>query len=85
MSAEYSPENSPSDSDLDSTPPGGLRLDTFARIRAEQGRLYRSSRKGAGPEPSPRDAYRLSMILNSMSRNLELAELEQRIEALEKG
>lgn len=52
------------------------RLDTHRRIRAELGKLYRSARRAAGPNPDAQTAIRLAAILGMMSRSVDDAEKE---------
>ena len=56
------------------------RLDTPAGVRVELARLYTEARRnqiGSG------DAYRLSLILGQLSKVMEVADLADRLEALE--
>ncbi len=59
------------------------RLDTAAGVRRELGRLYRVARRNAGGKVTAQDAARLSMILQNITRSLEVEELERRLRAVE--
>ena len=58
------------------------RLDTVTRVRREPARLYREARAG---RLDVGDASRLAHILQILGRMIEGAELEARVEALERA
>ncbi len=61
--------------------PGPGRLDTVTRVRRELARLYREARAGS---LDVGDASKLAHILQILGRMIEGAELEARVEALER-
>jgi len=61
------------------------KLDTIEAVRNEMARLYRSARKASGPEPDAATASKLAYLLNHIAKSIESAELEKRIEALERS
>ncbi len=58
-------------------------LDTATGVRRELGRLYRVARRNAGAKVTPQDAARLAMILQNITRSLEVEALDVRLRALE--
>jgi hypothetical protein len=58
------------------------RLDTVGRVITEMGKLYREARRG---EIDSGDAARLARILQLLRQGLETADLERRIEAIERS
>jgi hypothetical protein len=64
------------------TSPRVRSLETAADVKREAGRLYRAARRG---EVAAADASRLASVLALVLKVVEGAELEARIEALERG
>lgn len=62
-------------------PPPPLRLDSLKRVRLELNKLYRAARLGEIPT---QDASRLTFMLISIGKLLEVEMLETRLEKLEK-
>ena len=62
-------------------PPPPLRLDSLKRVRLELNKLYRAARLGQIPT---QDASRLTFMLISIGKLLEVEMLEARLELLEK-
>ena len=56
------------------------RLDTPRGVRVELARLYAEARRGT---VGTADAYRLSLILGQLAKAMEVADLADRLEALE--
>lgn len=56
------------------------RLDTPAGVRVELARLYTEARRN---QIESGDAYRLALILGQLSKVMEVADLAERLEALE--
>ena len=65
--------------DADPTPPQ-IKLGSIAEVRREMARVYRDAR---GKQIDTADASRLSYILVSIGKMIELDELEKRISQLE--
>ncbi len=65
--------------DVDPTPPQ-IKLATAADVRREMARVYRDAR---GKQLATADASRLSYILVSIGKMIELNDLEKRITELE--
>jgi hypothetical protein len=61
------------------------KLNSLEDIRNELARLYRAARKAAGPLPDAATAAKLAYLLNTIGRSLEGAELEKRIDQLERA
>ena len=65
--------------------PRGVRIGpllTPGDVKVEAGRLYKAARRGEVP---PADASRLASVLALIARVIEGADLETRIEALERA
>ncbi len=59
------------------------KLNTAEAVREELAKLYRGSRKKAGPLPTPADAARLAFVLHKVGELVIVRELEERIRQLE--
>lgn len=66
---------------LTPTPRRRIRLNSAGAVARELGRLYKDARHG---RVEPGDATKLAYILDLLRKSLESAELEQRLEAVER-
>jgi hypothetical protein len=63
------------------TPRRRIRLNSASAVARELGRLYKDARHG---RVEPGDATKLAYILDLLRKSLESADLEQRLEAVER-
>jgi hypothetical protein len=70
---------------LELVPSGHIRigsLDTLAAVRHELEKVYKDARRG---KIHTQSASRLAFILSVIGRTIEQADIEKRLEALERG